>query len=275
MKNILFAIGILALGCNACNDVNTTEESAIENTKAPNIIQQELTYPMDSAMAKGFLIYDESREGAGPGIVVVHEWWGINDYVIRRGHQLAELGYTVLVADMYGSGKTGANPEEATQLSTPFYKDPELAKTRLAAAINKLKSFSQTDTTKIAAIGYCFGGFIVLNGAKQGLDLDGVVSFHGNLSGVAAKQGLLKSKILVCHGAADQFVSEEELSRFKANMNEVGADYTIKIYPDATHAFTNPDATATGEKFGIPIKYNAAADTASWSDMKEFFNRIF
>jgi dienelactone hydrolase len=150
-----------------------------------------------------------------------------------------------------------------------------MAKKRFDAALNKFKQYSQVDPTKIAAIGYCFGGGIILNNAKLGEDINGVVSFHGTLAGVPAKKGLLKAKILVCHGGADPFVPQKDVDQFKQQMDAIGADYTFKVYPGAKHAFTNPNATALGEKFHIPIAYNAAADSASWNDMKEFFGKIF
>jgi len=131
------------------------------------------------------------------------------------------------------------------------------------------------DTSKVAAIGYCFGGFVVLNASRLGADLKGVVSFHGNVGGVPVRKDLLQAKTLVCHGEADQFVPPAELAAFKKSMDSAGAVYSVKVYPDATHAFTNPDATAVGQKFKIPIAYNAAADSASWNDMKVFFGDIF
>lgn len=157
----------------------------------------------------------------------------------------------------------------------PFYKDPQLLKTRFDAALAKLKTFPQVDTNNIAAIGYCYGGFVVLNAAKLGASLKGVVSFHGNLSGVAPDKKLLKAKILVCHGAADKFVTPQEVNNFKKQMDSVGADYTFKVYPNATHAFTNPASTETGKKFNMPIAYNAEADKNSWNDMKDFFSKLF
>jgi dienelactone hydrolase len=161
------------------------------------------------------------------------------------------------------------------KLSAPFYKDPHITKTRFDAALEKLKTYPQTDVHNIAAIGYCFGGAQVLNLARLGEDLKGVVSFHGNLVGVPANKDLLKAKILVCHGEADQFVKPDEVKAFRKQMDSIGADYTLKIYPGATHAFTNPNATALGEKFKLPIAYNGAADTASWKEMQTFFDKIF
>jgi dienelactone hydrolase len=175
---------------------------------------------------------------------------------------------------MFGDGKTAEDPKGAQELASPFYTDPTLTKTRLDAAYEKFKSYSQLDTSRVAAIGYCFGGFVVLNAAKLGADLKGVVSFHGGLGGVPVKKELVKAKILVCHGEADDFVNKE-VAPFKKSMDSAGVEYTFKSYPNATHAFTNPNATEKGKKYNMPIQYNAAADSASWNDMKEFFNRIF
>jgi dienelactone hydrolase len=191
-----------------------------------------------------------------------------------RARQLAELGYIAMATDMYGDGKLGNDPKEAQALATPFYKDPALTKKHIDAAIEKIRSYPQTDERKIGAIGYCFGGFVVLNAAKLGADLKGVVTFHGGLQGVKPDKNLVKAKILVCHGGADDF-ENPHVAEFKKEMDSAGVDYTFKIYPDATHAFSNPNATAVGEKFNMPVKYNAAADTASWNDMKAFFKKVF
>jgi dienelactone hydrolase len=208
-------------------------------------------------------------------VLIVHEWWGLNDYVKGRAKQLADLGYLAMAIDMYGDGKMGTNPDEAGKLATPFYTNPALAKSRFDAALAKIKTYSQADTTKIAAIGYCFGGAMVLNMARLGENLNGVVSFHGNLVGVPADKKLLKAKVLVCHGADDQFVKPAEVAAFKKQMDSIGANYTFKQYDGATHAFSNPEATELGQKFKMPIAYNAAADAASWKDMKDFFHTIF
>src|SRR6476659_4641256 len=128
---------------------------------------------------------------------------------------------------MYGNGKTAANPQEAQAMATPFYKDPTLAKTRLDAALQKLKSYPEVDTSNIAAIGYCYGGYVVLNAAKLGEPFKGVVSFHGDLSGLAPYKNLHKAKVLVCHGADDKFVTKDAVDKFKNQMDSVGADYTF------------------------------------------------
>jgi dienelactone hydrolase len=180
-----------------------------------------------------------------------------------------------MAVDMYGNGRMGNDTGEAKKLAMPFYLNPQMTKKHFDAALEKLKAYPQVDAERIAAIGYCFGGSVVLDMAKMGTDMKGVVSFHGGLAGMAPDKNLLKAGILVCHGDSDSFVQPAEVALFKKQMDSIGADYTFKSYPDATHSFTNPQATEWGQKFKIPIAYNAAADTASWKDMKDFFGRIF
>ena len=273
---------LMAASCNnqESNETAVTKDSVtIEHKDSvavqPAAIKEEaVTYSAGGKNFKGYVSYDSSQQAKRPAILVVHEWWGLNDYPRSRAKQLAQLGYIAMAVDMYGDGKTGEDPKAAQALATPFYKDPSLSKTRLDAAIEKLKTFPQTDASRMAAIGYCYGGFVVLNAAKLGADLKGVVSFHGDLSGVPINKNMLKAKILVCHGEADQFVNPE-VPAFKKSMDSAGVDYTFKSYPGATHAFTNPAATENGKKFKMPIEYNAAADNASWNDMKDFFAKIF
>jgi dienelactone hydrolase len=269
--SILLALTAFLVFAVACN--NETEKKAEEKT--PSLKEENITYEADSLTMNGFVVYDENIEGARPTVLVVHEWWGLNDYARMRARELAKLGYTAIAIDMYGNGKTADNPDSAGAYATPFYKDPQMAKRRIEAAIAKIKTYQQTDAANIAAIGYCFGGGMLLNVARLGIDLKGVVSFHGSLVGTAADKNLLKAKILVCHGAVDPFVPATEVATFKTQMDSIAAAYTFKEYANAVHAFTNPDATAMGEKFKIPIKYDAAADTASWKDMKEFFTSLF
>ena len=256
--------------CN--NDTATTEKKMAKN---PVIKTEEVSYSSDSAKLTGFIAYDSNSTAKRPVVLIIHEWWGLNDYLKSRAKQLAGLGYLAMAIDMYGDGKVGENPEQAGKMAMPFYQNTALAKSRFDAALIKIKTYSQADTTQIAAIGYCFGGAMVLNMARLGERLNGVVSFHGNLVGVPADKNLLKAKVLVCHGADDQFVKPAEVVAFKKQMDSIGADYTFKQYAGATHAFSNPAATEWGQKFKIPIAYNAAADSASWQDMKDFFGKIF
>ncbi|MEO6230119.1 MAG: dienelactone hydrolase family protein [Ferruginibacter sp.] len=236
---------------------------------------EEVSYIADGVNMKSYVAYDQQQKGKRPAIVVVPEWWGNNEYSRMRANKLAELGYIAIAVDMYGEGKQGADPKAAQELATPFYQNPELGKSRIEAAVKKLKEYPQTDANKLAAIGYCFGGSMVLNAAKMGMPFKGVVSFHGGLATVPATPGSTTAKILVCHGEADQFVSAEDIKKFRDNLDEVHADYTFKSYAGATHAFTNVNSTATGKKFNMPIEYNEAADKQSWQDMKDFFKTIF
>ena len=273
---LLFSSFLLAAyiitGCNDNSQTDQAEKNEATDTAA--IREENVSYTAGNTNMNGFVVYKDTN-AKSPGVLLVHEWWGLNDYVKSRARQLASMGYIAMAVDMFGDGKTAANPDEAGKLAGPFYQDPSLTKTRLDAALAKLKTFDQLDTSKIAAIGYCFGGFVVLNASRLGADLDGVVSFHGNVSGVPVRKDLLRAQTLVCHGEADQFVPAAELAAFRKSMDSVGAVYSLKTYPGATHAFTNPAATETGKKFNIPIAYNAAADSASWNDMKTFFSDIF
>ena len=254
----------------ACNN-NTSETK----TKTAMIREENVAYASDSVALNGFLAYDSAISGKRPVVLVIHEWWGLNDNIKNKVRQLAALGYLAFAVDMYGDGKMGNDPEAAGNLAAPFYTNTALVKSRFDAALAKVKTFPQADTGKIAATGYCFGGAMVLNLARLGQDLKGVVSFHGSLIGVPADKQLLKAKILVCHGADDQFVTPTEVAQFKKQMDSIGADYKFVTYAGATHAFTNPDATATGKKFNLPIAYNAAADLGSWKEMQDFFEKIF
>lgn len=251
------------------------KEPAAPEEKKMVIKEEAVSYKADTLTMNGFVAYNESDSGKRPVVLIVPEWWGLNDYAKKRARMLAELGYIAMAVDFYGNGATADNPELAGKLATPFYKDPAMAKQRFDAALAKIKTYAQADTTQIAAIGYCFGGAQVINMAKLGEDLKGVVSFHGNLAVIPPDKNLTKAPILVCHGGADPFVPETEVALFKKQMDSVGAKYTFKVYPGATHAFTNPDATEKGKKFNLPIAYQAAADSTSWEDMKTFFGEIF
>jgi dienelactone hydrolase len=270
--SIVICFAIVAFSLSACHD---GENKAPEASKTPALKEENITYTGDGVTMNGFVVFDSNNTEKRPAILIIPEWWGLTDYAKSRAKQLAELGYIAMAVDMYGNGKTADSPDSAGKLAGPFYGNISMAKSRFDAALTKLKTYSQADPTKIAAIGYCFGGAMALSMAKLGDSLAGVVSFHGNLNVVPAKKELLKSKILVCHGADDTFVPKEEVDAFKKQMDSIGASYTFKSYPGAVHAFTNPNATEKGKKFNINIAYNAAADSASWKDMKEFFGTIF
>jgi len=261
MKHILFTL--LLLG--------------ITTTPAFSALQTEvINYTDGETQLKGYLAYDNAIKGRRPGVLVVHEWWGQNAYARKRAEMLAGLGYTALALDMYGEGKTATHPENAAKFSSAVRKNMELATKRFKAALNVLKSQPTVDPEKIAAIGYCFGGAIVLEMAREGLDLDGVASFHGTLGTThPAQPGKVKARIRVFTGADDPFVPDKDIKAFKQEMDAAGADYRIITYPGAKHSFTNPDADKFGKEFDLPLAYNKEADEQSWQAMQEFFKEIF
>lgn len=272
----LFLLCFSFYSCN--NNSNSTSKSSNmdSSSKSVSFIKGEsVSYKDGDLSMNGFIAYDTASGSIRPVVLVIPEWWGLTDYAKSRAKQLADLGYFAMAVDMYGNGALAEDPGAAQKLSTPFYTNFNLGKERIDAALAVVKKYSQADTNNIAAIGYCFGGAQVLNAARLGENFKGVVSFHGNLVGAPANKDLLKAAILVCHGEADQFVKPEEVATFKKQMDSIGANYTFKSYPGATHAFTNPAATELGKKFNMPIAYNAAADTASWNEMKTFFGTIF
>ncbi len=230
-----------------------------------------IDYKSGDVTCKGYVAFD-AHKNKMPVVLIIPEWWGCNEYVQMRANMLASLGYFAFAVDMYGNGKIAENPEEAQQQSSKFYNNPQLVQERIQAAINKVKEFPMADVSNMAAIGYCFGGSMVLNAAKLDMPFKAVVSFHGGLKGFPAKNDI-KSKILVCHGASDSFVPAEEVKEFKEEMAKSHADFVFIDYPDATHSFTNPAATELGKKFDMPVTYNAAADKKSWEDMKEFLGK--
>lgn len=242
---------------------------------SPAIIEQEVIYtdPVDKTPLHGFAAYPVEAKKSMPVVIVIHEWWGSNAYARMRAKKLAQLGYFAFALDMYGNGKQGNDPNAAGALATPFYQNPALAKQRIEAAVQQVRTYNQVNPNKMAAIGYCFGGSMVLNAAKQGMDFKAVVSFHGGLAGVPAEAGKTKAKILVCHGEADSFISAEELNGFRKNLDDTKTEYQFIGYPGATHAFSNPAATDMGKQFNIPIAYQAEADEKSWKDMKKFLRK--
>jgi dienelactone hydrolase len=245
-------------------------------TAEPIIQGGTVEYCVQGVVMKGYLAYDENLKVNRPGVLVVHEWWGLNDYARKRANMLAELGYIALAIDMYGDGKTVMHPDDAGKLSSELMKNIDVAKMRFIAAMDFLKQQPFIDSTRIAAIGYCFGGGVVLNMARQGMDLKGVASFHGGLTAIQpAQPNSIKAKILVLNGGADKFITAEQIEAFKQEMKSAGADFQFISYPGAMHSFTNSDADAMSKKFNMPIAYNAEADKKSWDELKEFLDAIF
>ena len=265
---------VVASSCNSNDKKTTSETNSMETTKTVTVKSENVDYTGDGVTMKGFVAYNESDTALKPIVLIVPEWWGISDYTRGRAKQLAELGYMAFAVDFYGEGKTAETPDEAGKLAGPFYAPGgTIAKDRFEAALAKIKTYPGADSNRIAAIGYCFGGAMVLNMARIGEPLKAVVSFHGNLVGAPANKDLLKAAVLVCHGEIDQFVPATEVAIFKKQMDSINANYTFKSYPNATHAFTNPAADEKAKKYQMPVAYNPAADTASFNEMKLFFDK--
>jgi len=236
---------------------------------------EEVSYTANGVTMKGYLAYDDAVKGKRPGVLVVHEWWGYNDYARHRADLLAGLGYTALAVDMYGEGKQASHPQDAGKFSGEVMQNMPVAKARFEAAMNLLKKQSTVDASRLAAIGYCFGGGIVLQMARLGEELKGVVSFHGTYATqTPAEKGKVKAAVLVCHGAADPFSTPEQIADLKKEMESAGVDFKFVAYEGAKHSFTNPAADENGKKFELPLAYNAAADKQSWQDMQTFFKRV-
>ena len=225
---------------------------------------------------QGYLAWDDSSNKARPGILVVHEWWGHNDYARKRARMLAEEGYLAMSIDMYGDGKVAAHPDQAGEFSSAAMGNLEKAEMRFNAAMQVLNEHPLMLKNKMAAIGYCFGGGVVLHMARVGTDLKGVASFHGSLGAkVEAEKDQISAQVLVLHGAEDAFIPQEKVKVFEAEMKRTNAVFEIIQYPGAKHGFTNPEADEAAQRFSLPLAYNREADEKSWESLKEFLVKVF
>lgn len=236
---------------------------------AQKIKTQLIEYKDGETVLEGYLVYDENLKGKQPAVMVVHEWMGITDYTKSRCEQLAKMGYVAFAADIYGKGNKPASREEAGKLSGKYKGDRKLMRSRVNAALNWMQQQSNINANKIAAIGYCFGGTAVLELARSGADVAAVVSFHGGLDNPNPEDAKkIKAKVLVCHGAIDPNVPQEQVNAFLKEMNDAKIDYQFIAYSGAVHAFTNP---AAGNDISKGAAYNKQADERSWEHMKKFF----
>ncbi len=234
-----------------------------------------VTYKVGDRELTGYLVYDDARVGPRPGVIVVHEWWGHDAYARRRADMLAREGYTAFALDMYGTGRLADHPKDAGAFSKEVIKTKGLMHARFKAAYDILKRHKTVDASRTAAIGYCFGGNVVLDMARAGVDLKGVVAFHASLTQtIEAKPGGVKAKVRVFNGADDPFVKPEKLKVFKEGMKAAGADFKYVAYPAVVHSFTSPEATERGKKNKLPLKYDAKADEDSWRQTMTFFSEI-
>lgn len=240
------------------------------------VVGEELEYRHGDTLMKGYLAWDNTLSTKRPGVLVVHEWWGHNDYARNRARQLAALGYTALAVDMYGDGTQANHPDEAGKFSSAVRANMPEAEARFRAALNALHAHQSVSAGNTAAIGYCFGGAVVLEMARRGVELDAVASFHGSLgTAEPAQKGRIKARVLVANGAADPFVKAEEIQAFTQEMDSAGVNYQFINYEGAKHSFTNPDADAYGQRFGLPLAYSAEADRASWAALQTLLVQAF
>lgn len=230
-----------------------------------------VNYAFEDVAMTGHAAWDADRDGARPVVMVVHEWWGCNDYPRRRAEMLAELGYVGFAVDLYGGGRTAADTDEASELMNGLLADRSVLRGRFGAALETARGLARADPGKVAAIGYCMGGGIVLHAARHGADLAAACSFHGALSlAVASEEDDVgvTARMVAYHGEADEFVPPDDVHAFLEEVEKARADCIFVLMPGATHGFTNPAATARGEKYGLPLRYSETADRASWNHMQ-------
>ncbi len=238
------------------------------------VITEERDYQVDGQTFRGYFAIDRTATTPLPGVLVVHEWWGLNDYVRERARMLAELGYAAFALDMYGDGNTATHPTQAGAFAEASLSSLPQAEQRFNAALALLAADERVDGSRIAALGYCYGGGVVLHMARAGAKLKAVASFHGSL---APKSAPLPShspvRIAVFNGAADPLVPAAQVAAFREEMEQAGADYLLINYPGALHGFTNPAANETATEFGLPLGYDKAADEDSWQRLQVFLNQ--
>lgn len=265
MNRLFAVVAVLALaGCAAMGPQSTA------------IKEEPVTYRDGDTVMKGYIVYDEARQGRRPGVLVVHEWWGITKHVHAEARNLASQGYTAFIVDMYGDGKTADNPKDAGAMSGAVRKDVRALQSRFNAARDTMARHPTVDARRTGAIGFCFGGSVVLEMARSGADLAGVAAFHaGVTTSNPAAPGKVKSRVLVLNGAADPFIKPDQVDGFKKEMEAARVNYRYINYPGAVHAFTNPEATEKGKQFNLPLAYHADADRQSKAEAAKFFRELF
>jgi len=245
----------------------------ITGTANAKVVTQSIDYLHGNVKLQGYLAFDDTNGGKMPGVLIVHEWWGLNDFARSRAEELAHMGYVAFALDMYGGGKSTEHPEEASAWMKMVNNNMENWQQRAMAGLDVLKKQPQVDTNRIAAIGYCFGGATVQVLAYGGADLKGVVSFHGSLLPPNAEQaGRTQAKILICHGAQDPMTTPDSMTAYIKAMNTAPIDWQLIAYGGARHSFTNPDADKRGMD---ALKYDPSADRRSWQHMVSFFDELF
>lgn len=247
--------------------------AAGQNLAEATIKTRTVEYKDGDTVLEGYLAYDDAIKGKMPAVLIVHEWTGLGEYVKKRAEQIAGLGYAAFAVDIYGKGIRPDSREEAAKQAGIYRSDRQLMRRRAIDGLKEVKKFSFVDDSRIAAIGYCFGGGVVLELARSGAELKGVVSFHGNLDTPNPEDAKnIKAKVLVCHGADDPYVTQEQVIAFWNQMQKTKVDWEMIIYGNAVHGFTNPEH---GNDPSKGAAYNKEVDKRSWEAMKAFFKEIF
>jgi dienelactone hydrolase len=230
---------------------------------------QEINYKFGDQEYRAFVANPEKE--SAPLVLVVHTWAGRDDFVEKKAIELAEEGYVAMAVDMYGDAKVGTSTEENQSLMTPLIEDRDKLKAIINSAVEAGKKIDGVDSSKVAAIGYCFGGLVVLDLARSGTDISGVVSFHGLLMSSDISTDGIQAKVLVLHGERDPMVPLSMVDDFQKEMTEAEADWQLHSYGNAYHAFTNKEANDPN----LGTQYNENADKRSWQSMRNFFAEIF
>lgn len=233
-------------------------------------------YEVNGETFTGYMAYDDEADGKRPGVLVVHEWWGHNEFAREQAEKLAAAGYTAFALDMYGSGKLAEHPEDAQSFMKEATKDMDQVKARFMAAKELLQQHDSVDSNRIAAQGYCFGGAVVLNMARLGVDLDAVVSYHGALgSPIKAEAGKVQPRIHVYTGGEDKMVPSDQVAGLVEEMQDAEADLTLVSFPGVLHSFTNPGADSIAEEFDMPVGYDDEAAKRSWEGTMRLYDEVF
>lgn len=256
MKRLSIALGLLVLSGIAAAEV------------------VEKTVKLPGGVGQGVLFMDDDLDRTTAGVIVVHEWWGLNDYARNRARLLAEEGYVALAVDMYGEGQVANHPKDAKAFMEQAMSEPEKLTARFNGAKSILRDQQYVDDARIFAVGYCFGGGVVLEQARRGNDLAGVASFHGTLgTDQRAAEGDIQARVLIATGQADPMVPAEQVTALVDELTQAGAQFQLLSFPEVRHGFTNPKADEAGKRFELPLAYDKEADLVSWEALMAFIDQ--
>ena len=274
INSILFITILLFTACGQPeSQMDSSGQQGMNNNAS--VVGEEVSYSSGELTMNGYIAYDENMQGERPGVLVVHEWWGHDEHARNSAEKLAELGYVALAVDMYGDGRMADHPEDAMQFSGEVMGNFDEAQMRFQAAMETLQNHNMVNTEQIGAIGYCFGGSVILAMTHAGVDLDGVVAFHAGLQLPIMPEEQVDTDILILNGADDPMVSNEDIESLTSMYDDLGISYDFINYEGATHAYTNQAADSLGREFDLPLAYDAEADEQSWERMKSFFDELF